>query len=113
MSEREITQDTIYGAICGYLLLALCWALVFSLIETMVPGSFAVLVTPAGDQERVASLMFYYSFTSLTTLGYGDIVPISPVTRSFSTLEAVMGQLYLTVLVARLVGLHISRRPHD
>lgn len=51
--------------------------------------------------------MRYFSFETLTTLGYGDIVPRSPVARMLATLEAVMGQIYLTVLIARLVGLHI------
>ena len=62
--------------------------------------------------------MVYYSFVTLTTLGYGDIVPIAPSARALATLEAITGQLYLTVLVARLVGLHITHsskqnRPKD
>ncbi len=61
--------------------------------------------------------MVYYSFVTLTTLGYGDIVPVNPSVRALATLEAITGQLYLTVLVARLVGLHIThssqRRSED
>ncbi len=52
--------------------------------------------------------LFYFSYTTLTTLGYGDIRPISAIARSFAISEAIIGQLYLTILVARLVGLHIS-----
>lgn len=54
-------------------------------------------------------VLIYYSFTTLTTLGYGDILPLSPPARMFSALESVMGQIYLAVLIARLVGLHIIR----
>ena len=66
------------------------------------------------EGARTGAEMVYYSFVTLTTLGYGDIVPVSPSARALATLEALTGQLYLTVLVARLVGLHIthsSRRP--
>jgi len=113
MTEREITRDTIYGAICGYLLLGMSWGVMFALMEFVAPGSFTINVADSGDSDALSSLMFYYSFVSLTTLGYGDIIPVSAAARSFSTLEAVTGQLYLTILVARLVGLHITRRLHD
>ena len=55
--------------------------------------------------------LLYFSFVTLTTLGYGDITPLTPVSGNFAILEATVGQLYLTVLVARLVGMHISQGP--
>ena len=94
-------------------------ALAYSLIEASSPGSFYTTL-PEG---RLATLLrldagnaaetLYFSFTTLTTLGYGDIVPGSRLTRLLSALEALVGQLYLTVLVARLVGLHIAEVTND
>ncbi len=100
----EVTGDMIMGAICVYFLFGLIWAFVFSILETTQPGSFKMA------QGTVSQPAFtYYSYVTLTTLGYGDITPISAPARSLSLLEAMMGQLYLAVLVARLVGLHISQ----
>ncbi len=82
------------------------WAFVFSVLESIHPGSFAV-----GEVQIEAgrSLFIYYSFVTITTLGYGDITPITATANSFSFLEAVTGQIYLVVLVARLVGMHIAQ----
>jgi len=102
--EDKITGDMIMGAICVYFLFGLIWALVFSTMETLQPGSFKMAQGPASQPAFT-----YYSYVTLTTLGYGDITPISAPARSLSLLEAMMGQLYLAVLVARLVGLHISQ----
>ena len=74
------------------------------MVDFLVPGSFRY----GQDRTLTGPEMIYYSFITLTTLGYGDIVPVSPSARSLATLEALTGQLYLTVLVARLVGLHIT-----
>ena len=74
------------------------------MMDSLVPGS----LRHGQDQAFTAAEMVYYSFVTLTTLGYGDIVPVSPSARALATLEALTGQLYLTVLVARLVGLHIT-----
>jgi hypothetical protein len=106
---------TICAAVCIYLLLGVLWALVYSVLELLAPASFTIVL--AGDAEggamrfRAEEAIFplYYSFVTLTTLGYGDVVPSSPPARMFAALEAIMGQLYLAVLVARLVGLHISQ----
>lgn len=104
---RRVTRDVICGAVVVYLFLGFIWGFVFSLIETVQPGSFSISV--AATRQQSAPLFNYFSFVTLTTLGYGDISPLSAPARSFSYLEALIGQIYLTVLVARLVGVHISQ----
>ncbi len=112
--ERKITSNTIAGSVCVYLLIGLSWGLLYMSIALASPGSFAAGGQAIGqfDVERIRQgvlLEFvYFSFETLTTLGYGDIIPHSPVVRSLAILEALIGPLYLTILVARLVGLHIS-----
>ncbi len=103
---QEVTGNVIYGAIVVYLLIAIMWAFVFSVMESINPGSFAI---GEGQIEVGRPLFIYYSFVTITTLGYGDITPITALANSFSFLEAVIGQIYLVVLVARLVGIHISQ----
>jgi voltage-gated potassium channel len=103
--EDEITSDVIMAAICGYFLIGLLWNSVYLLLFAFEPGSFQfsrALGSGVGD-------FTYYSFVTLTTLGYGDITPGTTPARSLALLEAVMGQLYLAILVARLVGIHIAQ----
>jgi hypothetical protein len=101
---KQISRDVIYGALVVYLLFGIVWGFAYALLEGLQPGSFHI---PAGQTQEIRSLFFYYSYITLTTLGYGDITPLSAPANSLSLLEAVIGQLYLAVLVARLVGLHI------
>jgi len=102
--EDRITGDMIMGAICAYFLMGLVWAFVYSTLEFFQPGSFQM---PQGAVNQAT--FTYYSYVTLTTLGYGEITPISAPARSFAILEAMMGQLYLAVLIARLVGIHIAQ----
>lgn len=105
-----VTGDTIAGAVCAYLLLGLAWAHMFALLETLNPDALKNL--PVAQQgSRDLGPFIYFSFITLTTLGYGDIVPDTPPAGALAALEAVTGQLYLTVLVARLVGLYGTIRP--
>ncbi len=103
IKAEKVTTDTILGAICAYILLGLAWTMVYSLLELLQPGSFQTNTATT----RLRDEFFYYSFVTMTTLGYGDITPISHPARSLSTLEAVTGQLYIAVLIAHLVGLRI------
>lgn len=103
--EKNITSDVIFGSICVYLLLGVLWAGIFSIMETLAPGSFQ---TPE-DMGAKFSHFSYFSFVTMTTLGYGDITPLSSPARSLAVLEAVTGQLYIAVLVARLVGIQIAQ----
>ncbi len=104
--EQEVTVNVIYGAIVVYLLIAIMWAFVFSVLESIHPGSFKI---GEGQIEAGRPLFIYYSFVTITTLGYGDITPVTAPANSFSFLEAVTGQIYLVILVARLVGIHIAQ----
>jgi hypothetical protein len=104
-SEREVTPDLIIGSICGYLILGFFWTYLYSILEMFNAGSFQI---PAGMGTENTHFT-YYSFVTLTTLGYGDITPLSQPARSFSLLEAVVGQLYVAILIARLVGTHIAQ----
>lgn len=105
-SHKEVTRDLIVGAAVVYLFMALMWTFIFVVVETLHPGSFNL---PEGQGFEATRQFVYYSFVTLTTLGYGDITPISSLARSLCILEAVIGQLYLVVQVAWLVGIHVSQ----
>jgi hypothetical protein len=108
---REVTHDTILGAICAYLVLGMVWTMAYSLIELFTPGSFLHggenIASGFSSQGPAISNLIYYSFVTLTTLGYGDITPNSSPAAALSSLEAVTGQLYLAILIARFVGLYL------
>ena len=106
LREYDITLDVIYGAVAVYLLMALMWAFVFDVIETLRPGSYQVTTNPLHG-TRVHFV--YYSFVTITTVGYGDILPVSLTARAFSIVEMITGQVYLVVLIARLVGINITQ----
>jgi hypothetical protein len=104
--EKQVTVNVIYGSIVVYLLIAIMWSFVYSVLESIQPGSFAI---GEGQIDVGRRLYIYYSFVTITTLGYGDITPITDLANSFSFLEAVTGQLYIAILIARLVGIHIAQ----
>jgi len=111
----RVSFDLICASLCGYLLLGFLWASVYSLVDLVERNSFAFSHPPAGGDASVrfegaqTAYAVYYSFVTLTTLGYGDVTPLSIPAKIFAVLEAVLGQIYLAVLVARLVGLHIAQ----
>jgi hypothetical protein len=110
---KSVTLDTISAAICAYLVMGIAFAYAFTVIELHHPGSFsnALFQRPAGIAPLMASLhsFIYYSFVCLTTTGFGDISPVSETARSVSVMEAVFGQLYMAILIARLVGLQVAQ----
>lgn len=108
LGSGRVTWDKIYGAICAYLLLGYAWTFAYSLIEELQPGSFVSTMStmPADLVGRVMQLR-YFSFVTLATVGYGDIVPHTPAARTMALLEAMLGQFYLVALIGRLIGLHI------
>jgi len=113
--KRSITADTICASLCVYLLLGLCWAYMYAFIEYQLPNSFSISDVHMGMPGELnvsggnMGFAVYYSFVTLSTLGYGDVLPVNSVSRAFSYSEAIAGQIYLAILVARLVGLHISQ----
>jgi hypothetical protein len=109
--QRDVTVDTILGAAVAYLAAAVAFTMLYQWIERAAPGSFTGLpdYTDENPRAMVHSLL-YFSLISLTTIGFGDIVPVSEIARPLSALEGAFGQLYLTVIVARLVALHITRQ---
>ncbi len=110
-SADLVTADSLCGAVSVYLLLGVIWAMAFTLLEVAQPGSFSFGAPLPGSVavEAAAQLRRFigFSFVTLTTLGYGNIVPATPRADALATTEAVVGQLYLTVLVARLVAVHV------
>ena len=114
VSSEKIDGQTIYGAMSAYLLIGITWSFVYALVELSTPGAFdfGLLATTAENESIHAQLRFfvYYSLVTLSTLGYGDITPLAPLARTLASLEAVMGQLYIAVLVAQLVGTRIAQQ---
>lgn len=103
--SRRVSVNTICGGLSVYLLMGLLWAFAFALLESAEPGSFS------GIEQGIAftnyERFFGFSFVTLTTLGYGNVVPLTPRADALSVSEAIVGQIYLTVLVARLVALNL------
>lgn len=110
--HKSVTADTLCGAICGYMLLGLTWSFIYLLIDALDSSSFSKLITSTSLHESFLNAT-YYSFTTMTTLGYGDILPVSYLARTCSWLEAVSGQIYLAVWISQLVGLRISQQMNN
>jgi hypothetical protein len=110
---KSVTLDTIAAAICAYLLMGVAFAYGFAVVELQHPGSFSttLMQRPEGMAPLLASLhsLIYYSFVCLTTTGFGDISPLSESARSLSVMESVFGQLYMAILIARLVSLEVAQ----
>ncbi len=113
--ERRVTLDEILGGVIVYLLIGVVWGQLHHALELAHPGAYllgdvALVATASGADENPVLTFLYFSFTTLTTLGYGDIRPVTHAARMLSTSEALIGQLYVAILIARLVGSHISQR---
>jgi hypothetical protein len=105
----NVTHHRVQGAICVYLLAGLAWA--YSYETLLILDPFALHLPTGGLMIPVRTgLLRYFSFVTLTTLGYGDILPVSPFARALATSEALFGQLYPAVMIARLVSLEIMDR---
>ena len=105
-------QDAVIGALCGFMIIVTLFLRLHGLLEALVPGSYHTDGPPLSERS-VASLIAifqYFSTITLTTVGFGDIVPVTPAARLVTGLEAVVGQLYLAVVIATLVGRAASRR---
>ncbi len=124
MVQERVSLDTILGGINAYLLIATAFMLMHAGLIILDRGAYAIQGQPLGDvllnaEESTGLLtLLYFSYATLTTLGYGDIVPISPEARILSGLEAILGQLYVAIFIGHLVGLQVSERvqrsnPHE
>jgi hypothetical protein len=104
-AATHVSRDVLYAASIAYLLMGMLWAGIYLLTETIAPDSFTLA---AADRAKPGILFVYYSFVTLTTLGYGDVTPTADYAYAFAILQAVVGQLYLAILIARLVGIYKS-----
>jgi hypothetical protein len=106
MFTGRVDQNKIVGAICIYLLLGLAWAFAYLIVEAFIPGSLRGLDSELWQHN--AHTMIYYSMVTLTTVGYGDISPIAPLSKFLAYMESVTGIFYTTVLVASLIGIRLA-----
>ncbi len=106
-SRRSITSQVIFAALAVYLLIGVFWSLCYSIMAIFVPNAFRF---PNTNHLPMISDFIYLSFVTITTLGYGDITPVSNTARSMAFVEALIGQIYMTVLIAWLVGIFVSER---
>ncbi len=110
--QKKITPDTLFGAICGYLLIGYTWSFIYLALASLNPENFSVHMASEPLRLRIDHFI-YYSFVTLTTLGYGDILALNSVPRAFSWLEAACGQIYLAVWISQLVGLRIVQQQNN
>lgn len=113
LATREVFQsdrvdaNLIFGAVCIYLLLGVIWSLFYVFVNLLIPGSFSGHITGSVYEQQLNLL--YFSFVTLTSLGYGDITPVSATARALASIEVMFGQLYMTILVAGLVAAYMQR----
>ncbi len=104
----EVSVNRLVGAVCVYLLLGTMWAVAYTVLDLLVPGSFQGFSSL--DDFGRDSEWLYFSFVTMTTLGYGDITPVSAIARFLAYSQAIFGQFYVAILVAGLVSAYISSR---
>lgn len=107
LTRDRITLSSVFGALDVYLLLGVLWTLLYRAADVWLDGAFAGLVD---DIPTRGAQLFYFSFVTLTTLGYGDVTPTRPETMSLAAVQAIVGQLYLAALVASVVARLVGGR---
>ena len=106
LRHRRVTLNTVYGALTAYFLIGLAWGFMYDTIQEIDAGSFAF---PGPPQESYTDELLYFSLVTQTTLGFGDVTPVQAIPRTMAAVQAVAGQFYLVVLVARLVALQLTQ----
>ncbi len=104
-SVKKVNGDTIKGGIAVFFLIGTFWALIYNIVYVFDPNAFSKSIEPI----NLLDSMLYFSFTTLTTLGYGDITPVSNIARTLANLEAITGMMYPCIFIARLVGLYTAQ----
>jgi hypothetical protein len=114
---EEISMDMVFAALCLYMYIGLIWMFIYVIAEINRPGSFSFPAEMPADPEAYINSLWnnfsYFSFVTLSTLGFGDVTPLTRFTRAWAILEAVIGQLNLAVVVARVVALYIVNRRNN
>jgi uncharacterized membrane protein len=108
--EGPVTGHRVMGAVAGYLLLSVVFAIAYNLVECLAPGSFQMAAVLSQHGEPQGQLFYYFSVVTLTTAGFGDITAVNPFARTLVMMEALIGQLYPAILIARLVSLHAETK---
>src|SRR6185295_11491003 len=109
-STKEV--DAVMGALCGFLLILIVFMRLHGLLESLAPGSYQASGSPlsGSSNAQLVAIFQYFSTVTLTTVGFGDVVPVMPAARLVTGLEAIVGQLYLAVVIATLVGRVAARQ---
>ena len=102
VGTQKVTHDTVRGGIAIYLLMGILWLVLYQITARLDPNAF----NRSWETHEMGGELLYFSFTTMTTLGYGDIVPTSQLARTLTSLQAIVGPLYLAVFIARLVSMH-------
>jgi hypothetical protein len=110
LTTRRVTLEVIFAAMCLYMILAVLWAAIYTNIELYYSGAFTfggLTAAEAGiERANIYREFIYYSFVTLSTLGYGDVLPTNLVGQSWASMEAMVGQFYIAVVIARLVSIY-------
>jgi hypothetical protein len=106
----QVTSSRVMGAVAAYVLFGVSWSILYRLLDHCLPGAFSIAAAAGMTPDEQRESFTYFSFVTLTTVGYGDITAVHPVARMFVILEALVGQLYPATLLARLVSLEIMHR---
>lgn len=107
LSSVQVDAEHLYAALSAYLLIGVCWGVIYVAVSYVHPGGLLVGGAPLQHGLGMGDAI-YFSFVTLATLGYGDITPATPVVRGLTVFEAIIGQLYLAIMVARLVSLQTA-----
>ena len=116
-TTRRVTQEVIFAAMCFYMILAVLWAAIYTNLELFYGDAFMFqgqLAEQVGvDLDNLFQHMIYYSFVTLSTLGYGDIVPVHRVAQNWATMEAMIGQFFIAIVMARLVSIYTVEKEEE
>ena len=113
LSAPSVNTEVLCASISAYLLLGLLWTFGYWLVAELIPGAFSVNTSSGAGQSMNGFNGLYFSFITMSTVGYGDITPVASVARMLAAMEAVVGLLYVAVLIARLVAIYSKPQPND